>query len=94
MAKNIVLSPILFRSRAAKIIFKKSGSVSHWILWSAIIMYNIRKKLMIQFGENLVTDGLTDESDFRGRCPTNVKRPKTVAISFKNNVRIKQQTLL
>ena len=49
---------------------------------------------MIQFGESLVTDGLTDESDFRGRCPTNVKRPKTVAISFKNNVRIKQQTLL
>ena len=49
---------------------------------------------MIQFGENLVTDGLTDESDFRGRCPINVKCPKTVAISFKNNVRIKQQTLL
>ena len=39
-----------------------------------------QKKLMIQFWENLVTDGRTDgqtdESDFIGRCPTNVKRPK------------------
>ena len=38
---------------------------------------------MIQSWERLVTDGLTDgrtdaqtdESDFIGRCPTNVKRP-------------------
>ena len=38
------------------------------------------KKLMIQSWENLVTDGRTDgqtdESDFVGRCLTNVKRPK------------------
>ena len=30
---------------------------------------------MIQSWENLATDGQTDESDFIGRCPTNVKRP-------------------
>ena len=30
---------------------------------------------MIQFWENLVTDGRTDESDFIGPCPTNVERP-------------------
>ena len=38
-----------------------------------------QKKLMIQLWENLVTDGRTDrqtdESDFIGRCPTNVERP-------------------
>ena len=33
-----------------------------------------QKKLMIQSWENLVTDGQTDESDFIGRCPTNVER--------------------
>ena len=35
---------------------------------------------MIQSRENLVTDGRTDgqtdESDFIGRCPTNVERSK------------------
>ena len=45
-------------------------------------MYNIRKKLIIQSWENLVTDGQTegqtDESDFIGRielllCGDNVK---------------------
>ena len=39
-----------------------------------------QKKLMIQSRENLVTDGRTDgqtdESDFIGRCPTNVERSK------------------
>ena len=35
----------------------------------------ISEKLMIQFWENLVTDGRTDESDFIGPCPTNVERP-------------------
>ena len=58
--------------------FQKSGSVSHQTSWSAIITYNIRKKLMIQSWVNLVTDGRTDgqtyESDFIGRCPTNVER--------------------
>ena len=44
-----------------------------------------QKKLMIQFWENLVTDGRTDgqtggqmdENDFIGRCLTNIKRPKS-----------------
>ena len=49
---------------------------------------------MIQSRENLVTDGLTDEGDFIRGCPTNVRRRKAGAISFKNNARIKQQTLL
>ena len=30
---------------------------------------------MIQSWENLVKDGQTDESDFTGRCPTDVERP-------------------
>ena len=39
-----------------------------------------QKKLIIQSWENVVTDGrtdtgrYTDESDFIGRCPTNVER--------------------
>ena len=40
-----------------------------------------QKKIMIQSCENLVTvgrmGGQTDESDFIGRCPTNVDRPKS-----------------
>ena len=35
-----------------------------------------QEKLMIQSSENLVTDGQTDESDFKERCSTNVQRPK------------------
>ena len=46
-------------------------------------MYNITK-LLIRSLENLVMDGVTDgqmdgrtdKSDFIGRCPTNVDRPK------------------
>ena len=33
---------------------------------------------MIQSWENLVTDRQTNESDFIGRCPTNVERPKII----------------
>ena len=51
-----------------------------------MVSYNhvqYQKKLMIQSWENLVTDGRTDgrtdgqtdESDFIGRCQTNVERP-------------------
>ena len=43
-----------------------------------------QKKLMIRSWENLVTDRRTDrrtdKSDFIGRCPTNVERPKTVGL--------------
>ena len=42
---------------------------------------------MIQYCENLVTDGRKegqlDESDFIGRCPTNVERSKQ---KLRNNI--------
>ena len=38
---------------------------------------------MIQSWENLVTDGQMDESDFIGRCPTNVERPTEVQWSWR-----------
>ena len=44
--KNLVSGPILAhlpQSQASNFFFEKSGSVSHQISWSAIIMYNIRK---------------------------------------------------
>ena len=48
-----------------------------------MVSYNhvqYQKKLMIQSSENLVPDGQTDgqmdHSDFIGRYPTNVERPK------------------
>ena len=41
---------------------------------------------MIQFLENLVTDGRTDgrtdESDFIGHCPTNMERPKKSSLQM------------
>ena len=47
--------------------------------YSAIIKYNIRKKLIAQSRENLVTvertDRRTDGSCFIERCPTNTERP-------------------
>ena len=69
--------------------FFKKGScfVSHQISQSAIIMYHIRKKLMIQSILRKLsddgrtegqTDGQTDESDFIEHCPTNAKRPTTM----------------
>ena len=51
---------------------------------------------MIQSWENLVTDGWadgrTDESDFIGRCPSNVDRPKDekhIGKLFRKNPKIK-----
>ena len=50
---------------------------------------------MIQSWENLVTDGQTDrqmdESNFIGRCPTNVERPTRnfLSIGYWNIVHIK-----
>ena len=85
MAKKLVSGLILAhlaQFRAANFFFSKI-----WLRQSldiiAIIMYNIRKKLMIQSWENVVTDirtdgrtdGQADESDFIGRCPANVDRP-------------------
>ena len=40
--------------------FFKTWLLSHYISLPAIIIYNIRKKLIIQSWENLVTDGQTD----------------------------------
>ena len=82
MAKNLVLGPILTQIWAANF-FKKI-----WYRQSLDIMVSYhhvqyQKKLMSRSWENLVTDGPTDrrtvgqtgESDFTGRCPTNVERP-------------------
>ena len=50
-------------------------------LLDIMVTYHVQyqKKLMIQSWEDLVTDGgtngKTDESDFMGRCPTNVRGP-------------------
>ena len=38
---------------------------------------------MIQSSENLVKDGQTDETDFIGRCPANVERPKIITLCQK-----------
>ena len=44
---------------------------------------------MIQSWENLVTDGQTDgqagESDFLGRCSTNVEHLKTILLSMETD---------
>ena len=65
-----------------------------------------QEKLMIHYWENLVTDGRTDrqrdrqteESDFTGRCPTNVERPivlnlKIFMITFVTSVDFLYQLL-
>ena len=50
--------------------------------WSTIIMYNIRKykwSILKKISDRQTdgrTDKQTDESDFIGRCPINVERPK------------------
>ena len=46
-----------------------------------------QKKLMIQSWQNLVMEGRTDgqtESDFIGRCSTNVERPKNKSDIFQS----------
>ena len=83
--KNLILGPILAQIWATKFFSKI------WLYQSLDIMVTYhrvqyQKKLMIQSGENLVTDRRTerqtDESDFIGRCPTNVVRPKSVIQSI------------
>ena len=79
--KNLVLGPILVylaQIRAAIFFFFFSKI---WLRQSLDIMVSHHhvqlKKLMIQSWENLVTNGRrTDESDFIGRHPINVERPK------------------
>ena len=66
--------------RAAKFFLQESGFVSHQTSWSAMIMCNIRKKLMTQSCDRW-TDKQTDESDFIEHSLTNVERPiKTIFI--------------
>ena len=87
MAKNLVPGPVLThlaQIRAVNFFFKYLAlSVTRYhgqLSWSTISESN----LMMQSWENLVTDGRTDgqadkqmdESDFRGRSPTNIERPK------------------
>ena len=65
--------------------FQKPGFVSHLISWSPITMYNIRKSndpILRKVGDGHTegwTEGQagqqTEESDFMGRCLTNVERP-------------------
>ena len=43
MAKKLVSGPILAHS-GCQSFFHKAGFVSHYTSWSAIIMYNIKKK--------------------------------------------------
>ena len=86
MGKNLVLGPTLASSLA-----QICSNPLFFLFFSKIWLFNLlyimgsyhdvpyQKKLMIQLWENLVTDGRTDgqtdESDFIGRCPTNVERP-------------------
>ena len=87
MAKNLVPGPVLThlaQIRAVNFFFKYLAlSVTRYhgqLSWSTISESN----LMMQSWENLVTDRRTDgqadkqmdESDFRGRSPTNIERPK------------------
>ena len=45
-----------------------------------------QNKLMAQSSKNLVTDEQTDKSDFIGRRPTNIERPKTSIKSIKYQI--------
>ena len=69
MAKNLVLGPNYGRQYV-----QKSGSVHNMVSYHHV---QYQKKLLIRSWENLSdgrTDEQTDESDFIGRCPTNVER--------------------
>ena len=78
MTKKLVSAPIL--AHMAQILAAKFSFSKIWLRQSLDIMVSYhhvqyQKKLMIQSWENLLTDGQTDQSDFIGRCLTNVKRP-------------------
>ena len=78
MTKKLVSGPIL--AHMAQILAAKFSFSKIWLRQSLDIMVSYhhvqyQKKLMIQSWENLVTDCQTDQSDFTGRCLTNVKRP-------------------
>ena len=77
MAKNVDLGPILVHLAliwAAK--FPPLQKI--WLRQSLEVMVSYHH---VQYQKRL-TDGQTDESDFIGRCPTNVERP----IKFSKNL--------
>ena len=85
MTKNLVSGLIFahFSQIRAAILFLKNLASSSLDIMVSYHHVHYQKKLMIQCWENLVTDKRTDrqqtdESDFIGRYPTNVERPKSV----------------
>ena len=87
MIKNLVSGAILAYSAKIPVTNFLFFFSKIWLRQSLDIMVSnhdaqYQKKLMIQSWESLVTDGRTDEqtddSDFIGRSPTNVERPKMI----------------
>ena len=87
MIKNLVLGPILAHLAKIPVTNFSFFFSKIWLRQSLDIMVSnhhaqYQKKPMIQSWESLVTDGRTDgqtdDSDFIGRCPTNVERPKMI----------------
>ena len=80
MANNVVLGPILIhlsRIRTARLFFKNMApSVTRYYgqLLSCTISEKNNDPILRKLSEGW-TDGQTDESDFTGRCPTDVERP-------------------
>ena len=81
MAKNLVLGPILTQLaqiRAANFLIKRHlvlPLIRYGQLSSCTISEKTNDPILRKLGGGR-TDGQTDESDFIGRCTTNVKRSK------------------
>ena len=81
MAKNLVLGPILVHLAqiwAAKFFFKNLAlSVNRYYeqLSSCTVSAKTNDPILSKLNDGR-SDGQTDESDFIGRCPTNIERPK------------------
>ena len=85
MAKNLVSDPILAhlaKIRAANFFFKNLASLVtryHGQLSSCTISEITNDPILRKLSDGQTggrTDGQTDQSDFIGRCPTNVEHPK------------------
>ena len=90
MVKNLVSGSILVhlaQIRATNFFFTNIWLCQSLDITASYHHVQYQKKLRIQSVENLMTDGQTDgqtdESDFIGRCSTNVERP-----SCKNETKI------
>ena len=79
MAKNLVSGPILTQIRTAFFFPQKNLAPSvtryHGQRSSCTISEKTNDPILRRLSDGR-TDGQTDESDFIGRCPTNVERPK------------------